>query len=302
MLRFILLLSLCLLTFRTPSVFAELKIIASIKPLQLLTQSIMQDTGEPLLLIDGGVSPHSYRLTPSDAMLLEQSDLIIWVGPAMESKLARPLNTLTDRKRLLNLSEQKEIRELPARSGGVWAEADKHDHEHHSRYMDPHIWLDPNNAIEIAKLICLRLQEIDTKNAQRYASNTERLIADIANLDKTLSQKMQDVKQVPYLVFHDAFQYFEHRYSLNPAGALTIDPERNPGAKRMLELRNSIKQKNIRCVFHEPQYGKQLAIVLLEGTNARLVTLDPLGLGKNNVRSYTQLMSELGDAMHACLL
>lgn len=278
-------------------------VVTTIKPLHALTAGIMADIGEPLLLINGSVSPHGYRLTPADARQLETADLVIWVGAALESKLTKPLGNLVPPDNLLTLGSHPALTRLPARKGGAWS---GHNHEHDAgdqdHRFDPHVWLDPGNAKAMIGVIAGRLQQLDSAHAEKYADNARRMLVQIESLDRRIAEKLADAQNIPYLVFHDALQYFEHRYALSPAGALTIDPERNPGARRLLELRRLIQEKGIRCLFHEPQFGTSLVNVLLEDTGAALVTLDPLGLNTPpGHEGYLQLLQRLADDMHGCL-
>lgn len=280
------------------------RVVATIKPLHALTSGIMQGIGEPVLLIEGSVSPHGYRLTPDDARRLETADLVIWIGASLESKLARPVRNLLSPDNLLTLGAHPALTRLPARKGGAWA-AHEHavDHDDDDHHHDPHVWLDADNAKAMITIIAQHLKQLDPAHAERYADNARRIAALITALDQRIAKKLVNAQKTPYLVFHDALQYFEHRYGLSPAGALTIDPERNPGAKRLLELRRLIQEKNIRCVFHEPQFGTALVDVLLEDTGAALVTLDPLGLNiASGHEGYLQLMQQLADDMHDCLV
>ncbi|HEX7027699.1 MAG TPA: zinc ABC transporter substrate-binding protein [Gammaproteobacteria bacterium] len=298
----------CLLPGLVSPVFAQTdrppRVVASIKPLHALVGGIMEGTGEPVLLIDGSMSPHGYRLTPTDARRLETADLVIWIGPSLESKLAKPLRNLVPADNLLTLGTQPKLTRLPAREGGAWTDHDHGDthagiHDYHD---DPHIWLDPRNARKIVDMVAGRLQQLDPAHAELYADNTRQMQARIEALDREIAVTLADVKNIPYLVFHDALQYFEHRYGLSPAGTLTIDPERSPGARRLLELRQLIREKNIRCVFHEPQFGTKVVDVLLEDTGAKLVTLDPLGLNvAPGSEGYLQLLQQLAADMRGCL-
>jgi zinc transport system substrate-binding protein len=280
---------------------SPLRVVTTIKPLHALVGGIMSGVGEPVLLIDGSTSPHSYRLTPADARQLETADLVVRMGDFLESRLAKPMQTLVPPDKLLTLNTRPALTRLPARHGGAWADDDGHGDHGHGRY-DPHTWLDPDNAAAMVNIIARRLQQLDPGHAEQYATNAERVAKRIAALDRRIAAELADVQNAPYLVFHDALHYFEHHYGLNPAGALTIDPERRPGARRLVELRRLIEEKHIRCVFHEPQFGTALADVLLENTGATLVTVDPLGLNiPPGFEGYLQLMQQLADNMHGCL-
>ncbi len=274
-------------------------VVSTIKPLQSLAGMVMQDIAEPVLLIPANISPHNYRMTPSGAKQLQQANLVLWVGPPLESKLTKPLATLVQTAQILTLIEEPELKILPARRGGTHNAED--DHDHHTG-IDPHLWLDPDNAIVILKLLCRYLSKTDPENAAQYRANTKNSISKIQAMDQEISASLTNLQDRPYLVLHDAFQYFESHYNLAQAGAITANPERKPSAKRIQALRTSIHKNNIACVFTEPQFGTQLANIIIEGTTTQIATLDPIGASiKSTQHEYIALMEQLATNLVDCL-
>jgi zinc transport system substrate-binding protein len=162
--------------------------------------------------------------------------------------------------------------------------------------MNPHLWLNPLLAKQVVTQTAAALSEIDPAHQQQYQQNAEQLQARLDALHLRLEAKLAPVKTIPYVVFHDAYQYFENAYGLNAVGSITVDPERQPGAKRILEMREKIQSLNARCVFSEPQFEPRLLATLIEGTGARTGTLDPLGSElPAGPESYFLLLNNLAD-------
>ncbi len=293
-------------------------VVVSIKPLHSLVAGVMDGVSNPELLLKGGASPHHYALKPSEAKLLSNAQLVISIGQNMEVFLIKPLAALAAKTRHLVAAESPGITTLSARSGGIWeahahddhqkAEDHKdhdHDHDHDhaaSQTLDPHIWLDPRNAKAIAAAVAGTLAQIDTENAPRYIANAEKLAARIDALDSELAAQLAPITSRPFIVFHDAYQYFETRYGLQALGSITVTSEQQPGARRVKEIKDKIVQLDAACVFAEPQYEPRLVQMLIGETNAKSGTLDPEGTGlAPGPELYFSLMRAIGQELVTCL-
>lgn len=286
---------------------AAVDVVTTVKPVHSLVSQVMAGVGEPVLLMRGAASPHTWSLRPSDARRLEGADLVVWVGPALETPLAKPLAALARRAKVLTLTRADGVRALPAREGGPWGE-DDHDHGHShggkagEAELDGHIWLDPANARAVVGAVAERLAAIDAANAGRYRENARRAAADLEALDAELARRLEPVRGRPFLVFHDAYQYLEQRYGLNAVGAIAVSPERKPGARRLQALRKRIAQSGASCVFREPQFDAGLVATVTEGTPARPAMLDPLGAAiADGPALYATLMRDMAGALAGCL-
>jgi zinc transport system substrate-binding protein len=299
------------------------RVVASIQPVHSLVARIMDGVGAPVLLVRGANSPHDYSLTPNDARALSEADLVVWVGEAMETVLVRPIAALAEGARVLELMDAPGVLVLEGREGGVWeaheddahtSEANAHkdhdtahghatdaEHDHHG--LDGHVWLDPRNAMAMAAAVAASLSEIDPQNAERYGANAAALRAELSALERELADTLAPVHTAPYIVFHDAYQYFERRFALNAVGSITISPERAPGAKRISEIRDKLRDTGAVCVFAEPQFEPALARTVVEGTKAKVSVLDPLGASlASGPAAYGALMRGLAESLRGCLI
>lgn len=278
-------------------------VLVSIKPVHSLVATVMRGVGEPRLLVQGGASPHNFALRPSDARLLNRAGVVFRVGPALERFLDKPLQALTGDAMVVDLAEAPGIQLLPAREGGVWGE---HGHEaeeipdHHQ--TDLHLWLDPRNAMVMANAIAAALSVADPGNARTYLTNSKALLGQLADLDRDLAARLHDVQGRAFVVYHDAYQYFEARYGLRALGTVTATPGHGVGARRLASIRNAIAEQGALCVFAEPQFRPKLAEILASGTGARMGVLDPIGAGlKPGPGLYSTLMRNLAQAAVDCL-
>jgi zinc transport system substrate-binding protein len=280
------------------------QVVVTLKPIHALVSGVMQGVGEPSLLLSGGESPHTYSLKPSQMKQLQQAQLIVWVGSAIESFLVKPLQTVPKEVRQLSLLEIQGLHLHKARQGGVWEE----EHQHHADaatdkdHLDQHIWLDPRNAQLIVQAVLEQLQQLDPAHSKPYAENASRLNARLDALDKNLMQQLKPFRTVALMVFHDAYQYFEERYGLNVVGAISISPENRPSAKRLHQLRERIQSAQVRCVFSEPQFEPSLITPLIENTQVKRGVLDPNGMDLAvGSEAYFSLLTNLAKAVRTCV-
>ncbi|CAO3415719.1 zinc ABC transporter substrate-binding protein ZnuA [Azospirillum doebereinerae] len=292
------------------------KVVVSIKPIHSLVASVMQGVGEPALLVRGGASPHTYTLKPSDAKALSTADLVVWVGPEMESFLEKPLASNAAKATVVTLMTVPGMALLDAREGGAWEahdhghehghgdhkKKDAHDHDGDHDEVNTHLWLDPVNARRIVTATAEALAAKDAANAEAYRTNAERALHSIDALDAELKATLAPVAAKPFVVFHDAYQYYEARYNLSAVGSITVNPDRRPSAKRLSAIRAKIAGLEASCVFAEPQFEPALVRTVTEGTKARTGVLDPEGADlPEGVALYPALMRNLAASLRGCL-
>lgn len=284
-------------------IVAKPSVVASIMPVHSLVAGVMDGVSTPDLLLPKASSPHDFALRPSDAKKLNEADVVFWIGPALEGFMEKTLLVNpTNPGKSVTLIDLATVRLLP-REGGVW---EKHDHdgehEHERMVIDPHIWLDPVNAQAMVTAIENALIKVDAVHAMQYQNNAATLRKKLQALDEELATLLANDKKTPFIVFHDAFQYFEKRYGLNGAGAITVNPEQKPSAKRLNELRARVQKSGVRCIFAEPQFNDGLINSIVEGSQAKRGTLDPLGADETTGQdAYFLMMRHLAQTAHLCL-
>ncbi|OUD14681.1 hypothetical protein TPSD3_09150 [Thioflexithrix psekupsensis] len=291
------------------------KVVVSIAPLQALVSSVLPEENPPILLVESNQSPHTYHLKPSQMRELQQANLIIWVGESLEGFLAKPLANLPTDIKTVALLNDPDLLRLSARAGGAWEKHNDHDHHHadhghdkredvaEENTLDPHIWLSPENAKRIVRRVAQELAMLDPMRAADYHHRAEQAVLHLVSLDDTLRQQLQVIREKPYIVFHDAYFYFENHYQLNAVGSITISPENRPSAKRLQSLRQKIKQLHVQCVFSEPQFKSSLVTTIIEGTTAKAGILDPLSidLTQAGIVAYSSLLQNVASQLLACL-
>jgi len=266
------------------------KVVVTIPPIHAIVAAVMAGVGEPTLLVRGGASPHSYSLRPSQVRALNEARLVVRVSEHLESFLERPIESLTGKADIITLSQVEGMTLHYTREGSL------------RKQHDPHLWLDPQNAKHIASAVSMKLQKAYPGHAKTFAANTQKLIGKLDILDRDVLAATKPLRAKPYIVFHDATRYFEERYRLRPVGAITISPDRPTGARRLSEIRATIKSQSVICVFAEPQFRPKLVQSLISGTGARAGILDPIGAGlPAGPELYFNLMRNLATSLAACL-
>lgn len=298
--------------------------VASIKPVHALVAAVMQGAGEPTLLIEGAASPHDYALRPSDAAALERADVVFWIGPEVETFLEGSIATLAPNALSVDLIHTGGLTLLPLREGGAFEahehdeddlDHDAHDHEDaaHAAHDDAdhdeehgeanaHVWLSPSNAVVMTRAISEALSALNPDNADLYATNADAYIARIEALAEKLKAQLAPVTGRPFVVFHDAYHYFEDAMGIEAAGTITVNPEVAPGAKRLSEIRDRIAEAEAVCVFAEPQFEPRVIDIVIEGTDASTGVLDPLGADlEAGPDAYPALLENMAASLKSCL-
>ena len=306
---------------------ADIKVVTSIKPVHSLVSGVMVGVGVPSLIIDGAGSPHTYSLKPSQAQQLQDAKLVFWVGDEIETFLEGPIENIAQNATAIKLIDVHGLKKIKFRKGGMFDDQghdhekhDDHDDEKHAKKehddhgdhdghddhghgeFDPHVWLDPVNAKAIVHEIEEALVKADPEHASTYEANAHKMMDKIDSLTAELREELEPVHEKGFIVFHDAYQYFEQRFDMAAIGSITVSPEVMPGAERVSELREKISDSSATCVFSEPQFEPKLVGILVEGTGARTGVLDPLGatLAKGP-DLYFQLIRNMASSLKKCL-
>ena len=329
---------LSLFTFFVPA-NADIKVVASIKPIHSLASYLMNGVAKPDLIVDGYASPHGFAMKPSHAKMLQNADLIFWVGEDVENFLEKPLGSIAKKAETIELMQIKGLQVLKFRERNIFDEHDDHghddhdkkedhdshakkedhddhgkkedhddhgkkeDHDDHERHahgeFDPHIWLDPINAKVILNEMVEHLIENDPKNEAKYKSNLDEALKDIDKL--TIDVMTELSNSVSSIVFHDAYQYFEKRFNVNILGAFTVNTDVMPGAEQLAEIREIIEYDKVACVFSEPQFNPDIIKAVAKDMNIKTGVIDPLGATLNPGKDlYFSLIKNMSASFKGC--
>ena len=314
---------------------AEIKVVTSIKPIHSLVSYIMEGVGSPDLIVDGYNSPHGFSLKPSHAKMLQEADIVIYVGEGLEEFFEKPLESLAQNAVKFELLKQSGMKKLKFRERNIFEGHDDHDdhghgkkkkddhddhddhdhdkkakkedhddhghddHGHGHGEFDPHIWLDPMNAKIIIKKVTNQLSKLDKDNSSTYKSNSKKALKEIDNLIKQVKSDIN--KDAKVVVFHDAYQYFEKRFDVNIIGALTVNTDVLPGAEQLAEIREVIEHEKVTCVLSEPQFNPDIVKMIANDTNINMGVLDPLGAKLDKGKTlYFNLISNISSSLKNC--
>ncbi|WP_447799873.1 zinc ABC transporter substrate-binding protein ZnuA [Pseudomonas kilonensis] len=284
---------------------ADVKVLTSIKPLQLIAAAVQDGVAVPEVLLPPGASPHHYALRPSDVRKVQSVDLLYWIGPDMEGFLPRVLSGRTLPSVALQDLPGLKLRHFAQDSASHEDDdhdGDEHDHDHRPGTVDAHLWLSPLNARVIAAKMAADLSAADPANAARYQSNLKGFNQRLDALDTRLKARLAGVAGKPYFVFHEAFDYFEDNYGLKHAGVFAVAAEVQPGAQHVAAMRTRLQAVGKTCVFSEPPLRPRLAETLVAGLPVKLAELDALGgYTPATAQGYEQLLEKLGNDLAGCL-
>lgn len=288
---------------------ASAAVVASIKPLGFIAAAIADGVTPVEVLLPDGASEHDYALRPSDVKRLQGADLVVWVGPEMEAFISKTASAFPAQKNL-------ELASLPAvkpllitgaeeedehHDEGDEHHDEAHEHHHHGQY-NMHLWMSPEIARQSAVAIHQKLLELMPQSKDKLDANLEQFESELATSDAQIARQLAPVKGKGYFIFHDAYSYFEKHYGLTPLGHFTVNPEIQPGAQRLHQIRTQLVEQKATCVFAEPQFRPAVIDAVARGTQVRKGTLDPLGMGISLGKdSYVKFLSQLSSQYESCL-
>ncbi len=268
------------------TVRAEVNIVTTIKPLQLIAEAVIQKQGSVSSIMDPRQSPHHFTLSPSDRIALAQADIAIWIGPLFETHL-------TDFIAQQKLAEKTlTVIETP----GLTL------HAISASQLDAHLWLDSSNAVRIAGIIADRAASLDPQNEAVFRRNLSLFEADIERLNIALRQKLSIRSTAKYAVYHNAYQYFEKQFGLQYAMVILQDAALQPGIREIVQLRQQVQQLSPSCLLLEIDANADLVSTVLNGHQLKSITVDLLGIRTNiNPGGYSQFLLNLADDFISCL-
>jgi zinc transport system substrate-binding protein len=306
------------------------QVAVDIAPVHSLVARVMEGVAVPDLIIQPGASPHEYSLRPSEAAALQASDLVFWVGPGLTPWLADTIETLAQEASVTALSKLDGTVKLEFRESAMFEVHDHDDHsghddhdahadhdahddhddhdgtaghdEHDHGAYDPHTWLSPKNAMTWLNAIAGQLSAVDPDNAGAYYANAAAGRAEIEVLMGDVTAILDPLRNGRFIVFHDAYQYFEQDFNFPASGALSIGDASDPSPARIAEIRDRIAEQGIDCVLAEPQFNPGLIATVLDGTDAQTGILDPIGSDlEPGSALYPEMIRNLAKALASCM-
>ena len=301
MIKQFILLTIIFTTLTHFSIASEKKIVTTIKPIHSILLNIVDSDVD--LLLNTNASPHDFKLKPSDMKKLNNADIFVYIDESIETFIERPLATLDEDIKKIKILGNAGLKLLPIREGGVWEEEDHGDGHHHDHGdYDGHIWLSNKNVIKITKFFVKELSKINPDKKNIYKANAKVFIHKLKEKGKKIKNELSSINDKPYIVFHDAYQYFENENSLNSVGSIALNPEISPTPKRITEIKAKIEKDNVVCLFREPQFPSRIVQTVITDTGAKEGELDPIGFdltpGKN---LYFELIDNLSMGLKNCL-
>ncbi len=281
------------------------KVAVDIAPLHSLVTQVMDGVGEPDLLIRPEASPHDYHLRPSEAKALSQANIVFWIGEGLTPWLEKPLSSLASSATKIEMMEVQGTILYGFREGATFEahvhseegheEHEEHNDHHHHGDHDPHVWLDPKNAEVWVEAIASALSNVDAEHAHIYKDNAKTAIIRLHQLSDDIKQQVQSLNGIKFIVFHDAYQYFEQRFQLLASGAISISDASKPSPARISKIRQTVKDLGVTCVFTEPQFNPELVNTVFENSTVKTIgTMDPIGAniapGKDQYHSLLMAM------------
>ena len=288
---------------------ANAAVVASLKPLGFIASAIADGVTDTEVLLPDGASEHDYSLRPSDVKRLQGADLVVWIGPEMEAFMEKSVKNIPNAKQV-TIAQLNDVKPLLMKGaddddddhGHNDAGSEKSDEHHHHGDYNMHLWLSPEIARASAVAIHEKLVELMPQSRAKLDANLKDFEAQLAATDKQVGNELAPLKGKGYFVFHDAYGYYEKHYGLTPLGHFTVNPEIQPGAQRLHEIRTQLVEQKATCVFAEPQFRPAVVEAVARGTSVRMGTLDPLGTNiQLSKASYSQFLSQLANQYASCL-
>lgn len=271
-----------------------LTVLTTIKPIQMITYELTDGITKPDVLLSSTASPHDYALKPSDVRKINNADLLVWFGEGLE-----PFLTQLIKKK--NPSDVVTLSQLSGVSYHQFGEEHKDDGHNHGT-VNPHFWLGPDVAKQVAVALVNKLKAIDASHAAMYDQNLAQFLSNVDQMDSQIETKLLPLKDKPYFVFHDAYEYFETYFNLNNMGHFTVSPDRKPGAKTLVRIRSTLNQYHDVCIFAEPQFTPSIIESVIRGTDAKIGHLDPLGVDVPVQKgSYFNFINQIAFQFEECL-
>ena len=257
-------------------------VVTTIFPIYCFASGVIGSEGEVQNLLPANVEPHDYQLSPSDIRKIKQADLVIVNGLGLDNWVMKALEPNKNR-RVISLGSLLNKTNLIDFAADLDLEGEhKHGHEHQHGAANPHIWLDPQLAIECVNIIS------NAVAAQNPAckTNAEAYVARLKQLDSDIATQLAPVRHKAFITQHDAFPYFVRRYQLKQVGVIEVTPDVSPSPRYLSDLLKVIREKNVPVIFTDPRASQRLAKQIAKDTKIHTADLDTLESGKLDPQGY----------------
>jgi len=311
--------ALLMMLFSTSS--KAIVVTVSVPPLAGMIAPLLDQDDVLQIILKQGQSPHEFQMTPGDMKKLSASDLVLWVGTPVDQWLNKAI--LSTQAPAYSMIELNDLKRLSVRGGGLWDEHNHvevdHEHHHHSGHdqdhdqsrkrhhdesLDGHLWMSVDNTIIYIKALSKQLQSLKPSRAKQIQAREVQWLRKIEYADQLNAKELKALQNVPYMLLHDAFQYFESRYQLEGVGSIRLNPMISPSLKRVHALRQKIQSGHVRCVFKEPQFPARNVKMVTQGLSVSIGTLDPMGFASGGAKeylNYDQFIRQLATQYRDCL-
>lgn len=287
-----------LIILTTNLVYAkDIKVLTSIKPIQLIAAAIQNGIDTPDVLLPVGTSAHHYSLRPNDIQKIQNADLFYWIGPNMEIFLIKTVQARTNETIAIQKLPDIKLRYFSQNE----QEHDEHDHEHQAGQIDPHLWLSPDNANVIAKKMTDDLIKLDPDNKEQYQHNLLTFQQQLSKTNQDILEELKKTTLVPFFVSHETYDYFEEAYGIKHSGVFTLNNNVQPGIKQVAEMKERLKAIGESCVFYEPPIKPKLIDTLTNNLPVNSYELDAMGTNiPVTSDGYPRLLNELATQLLQC--
>lgn len=289
--------------FPLPALAAPPQLVTDMPVTASLVQQVVGDKGEVQPLLDGGSDPHDFQLRPSQARVLQDAGLLIWMGPEMTVWLNDAAMALGEARQMQLLHHPgTHIRDDSAGDSHDHGADHDHHHDHDHGAIDPHAWLDPDNGKLWLGQIAERLSELDPENATTYRANAAVAAADLTALDAEIAEQLAPARERPFVAFHDAYGYFTDHFALPAAVTVAIGDASAPSAARLKLVQDEIRQSGASCAFAEAGHSDRMIETATEGLSLTMAgEISPTGSKLlAGPTLYRDILRQLSGRISAC--
>jgi len=276
-------------------------VVVSLKPLELLVRAVATEDTNVTTLVEPGNNPHNYSLKPSQRRALGKADAVFWIGAEMETFLTRLLNgeEFHSRSHAMMTAEDSEKHDLDNRTDD---KGDSHHHGGDHARTDPHVWLDPAIAVNIARKIHSVLAAQQEADKAALDSNLARFEQSLGAAEAEIKKQLQPTRVVDLFTYHNAFTHFAEHYGLAIAGVFSLNTELAPGARHIAEVQDALRKATRPCLMTEQPFDEQSWNSIIGDTEVTFSGWGPLAADiQASADGYVAFQRSLAQSVLNCL-